>query len=294
MERRSDTGHAGSSSERRGSQTDTGLVGIAIHPDFNKNGQVFVAYTARASDGTFVNRVVRFRELNDVLDQPAVLLEDKAVSAPHRAARIRFGPDGKLYVAFAADAATAQDPTAYGGKILRLNVDGTTPRDNPSYSPILPDDIGVPLAFGWQPATSSRWQIDRDWSNREMLMASRTSGGARSLATTIAPAIDPSGAAFYGSRAITGFNGDLFISALAGRQIQRVRFDPANPAHVVATESVVGSAFGRIGDIAAAQDGTLYFCTSNRGSIESVASDGDDRLARIIDQRVKDPLVKMK
>ena len=210
------------------SQTDTGLVGIAIHPDFNKNGQVFVAYTARASDGTFVNRVVRFRELNDVLDQPAVLLEDTAVSAPHRAARIRFGPDGKLYVAFAADAATAQDPTAYGGKILRLNVDGTTPRDNPSYSPILPDDIGVPLAFGWQPATSSRWQIDRDWSNREMLMASRTSGGARSLATTIAPAIDPSGAAFYGSRAITGFNGDLFISALAGRQIQRVRFDTSN------------------------------------------------------------------
>ena len=275
-------------------RTDTGLLGIAIDPDFTKNGLVVLAYTARASDGRFINRVVRFRELNDVLDQPAVLLEDVATSAPQRAARIRFGPDGKMYVAFAADVATAQDPSVYGGKILRLNPDGTTPRDNPSYSPILADDTGVPLAFGWQPATSSRWQVDRDWSNRETLIAARASGDARPLATMIAPAIDPSGAVFYGSRVIASFTGDLFISALGGRQIQRVRFDPSNPTRVVATESLIGSAFGRIGDITAAPDGAMYFCTSNRAAIDGVKSDGDDRLARIIAQRFKDPLVKVK
>jgi aldose sugar dehydrogenase len=275
--------------------SDTGLLGIAIHPEFAKNSQVYVAYMARAGDDRIINRIVRFRELADTLGQAAVVLEDVAASAPQRAPRIQFGPDGKMYVAFPVDAATAKDPATYVGKILRLNDDGTTPRDNPGYSPILTDAEGVPLAFSWQPATGTRWQIDRDWTDQEMLLAPRRQGDQRRVVGThISPAIDPSGASFYDSRAIGAFSGDLFISALAGRQIQRVRFDPTDPARVVATEPLLTGTFGRIGDIVAGPDGALYFCTSNRGLTDQPASGDDDRLVRIAPMRVKETISKVK
>jgi aldose sugar dehydrogenase len=260
---------------------DCGLIAIAVHPDFADNREVYVAYTSRAADDAFINRVVRFRELNDALGQGAILLEDRAPSLPRRAPRIRFGPDGKLYIAFPGDAVAAQDSASYTGKILRLNDDGTTPRDNPGYSPILSDEAGVPLAFGWQPATGTRWQIDRDWSNRELLIAPRTATDRRVLATSITPVIDPSGVAFYHSRTIAEFTGNLFISALEGRQIVRVRFDSSNPTQVAATEPLLKDVFGRIGDIVGGADGGLYFSTSNRSANGGSTVD-DDRLIRIV------------
>jgi glucose/arabinose dehydrogenase len=271
---------------------DVGLLGIATHPEFADNGEVYVAYTARMGDDTFTNRVVRFRELNDTLGQPMVLLEDRADAAPPRAPRIRFGPDGKLYVAFPAERAAAENSAAYAGKILRLNDDGTTPRDNAGYTPILPNDNGVPLAFSWQPQTNARWQIDRDSRNDEMLISSRVAG-RRMLATQISPSIDPSGAAFYHNGAIAGFTGDLFISALGGRQIERVRFDTGDPSHVVSTEPLLDHIFGRISDIVEGPDGAMYFVTSNRSMGDS--SSDDDRLIRIVaSSRKKDAGSKIK
>jgi glucose/arabinose dehydrogenase len=262
--------------------SDTGLVGIAIHPDFARNGQVYLAYTARADDGKFINRVVRFRDVADTLGEAAVLLEDATSAVPLRAPHIRFGPDGKMYVAFPSDAATARDSAGYSGKILRLNDDGTTPRDNPGYSPILADDKGVPIVFGWQPTTSTRWQLDRDWTDEEVLFAPRATGDRRRLMPTpISPAIDPSGASFYAARAIAGFTGDLFISALDGRQIHRIRFDSTDQLDVVSSEPLLQGIFGRIGDIVEGADGALYFATSNR-SVMSQSTNDDDRLLRIV------------
>ncbi len=72
---------------------DVGLIGIAAHPDYPRNGYVFVAYTAQNRDASIVNRMVRFRALNNVLGESAVLLEDRVLSAPPRMPRVRVGPD---------------------------------------------------------------------------------------------------------------------------------------------------------------------------------------------------------
>jgi aldose sugar dehydrogenase len=267
--------------------SEVGLIGIAVDPDFAQNGQVFLAYAARSADGGIVNRIVRFREVNDIFGEAAVILEDIATSAPQRTPRIGFGPDKKLYVAFPVDASARQDPASYGGKILRLNDDGTTPRDNARSSPILSDGQEVPFAFAWQPATAQLWQVDRDRNHREILTRLGAASARVAAAVYVDPASDPSGAAFYVASAIPAFTGNLFVSALDGQRLQRVRFDPANHVQVVATESLLDRAFGRISDIAAGADGALYFCTSNRGG-SGPADAKDDRLARIVPFRDKD------
>src|SRR5207248_3277612 len=113
-------------------------------------------------------------------------------------------------------ASAAQARATYLGKLLRIEADGTTPRDNPGYSPILADENGVPAAFGWHPATGERWQVEREWSDRESLFVVGAGAARRAPATYFSPTIDPSGAAFYTSRALGAFTGDLFVSALRG------------------------------------------------------------------------------
>jgi glucose/arabinose dehydrogenase len=272
---------------------DVGLIGIALDPDFGRNGEVFVAYSARAAGGTFVQRVVRYREVGNAFAQAAVIVEDATNSSPARTPRIAFGPDATMYVAFPADAAEAQASASYLGKLLRINADGTTPRDNPGSTPILADETGVPAAFGWHPATGERWQIDRDWADRETLAVIRAGSDRRTPATFFKPAIDPSGAAFYPGRAIDGFTGDFFVSALRGEQILRVRIDRANPTRIVATEPLLYRTFGRIGDVVAGPNGVLYFCTANRAGVGQTIAD-DDRLLRIVPTAGRDITVKVK
>jgi glucose/arabinose dehydrogenase len=260
---------------------DVGLLGLALDPDFSKTGRVYLAYTARSVDGTLTNRVVRFREVNNILGQAAAILSDPVAVSPRRTPRIRFGADGKLYVVFPGDPAAARDPASYVGKILRLNDDGTIPRDNPRYSPIISGDQAEPFAFDWQPATGQLWQVEHDWSDRETVTRLDASGESRSPALSFNPAIDPSAASFYGGSSIAGFSGDLFVAALNGRHVERVRFDPSDPGRVSTTERLLDGEFGRIGDIVAGSDGALYLCTSNRGAMDGQPAAADDRLLRI-------------
>ena len=88
-----------------------GLLGIAVHPDFASNHFVYLAYTARLAGGSRETRVVRYREVGNTLGEPAVILDRVAAADIHDGARVRFGPDRKLYVTMGDTAAppTAQD-----------------------------------------------------------------------------------------------------------------------------------------------------------------------------------------
>ncbi|WP_082566789.1 PQQ-dependent sugar dehydrogenase [Arthrobacter sp. Soil764] len=110
-----------------------GLLGLALSPHFDEDHLLYAYLTARED-----NRVVRLTVQGDAdgslaLGQPQVVLSGIPKASTHNGGRIRFGPDGFLYVGTgdAQRREQPQDPRALGGKILRLTPDGSPAPGNP-------------------------------------------------------------------------------------------------------------------------------------------------------------------
>ncbi|MEO1054105.1 MAG: PQQ-dependent sugar dehydrogenase [Bacteroidota bacterium] len=128
---------------------ERGLSGLAFHPDYEINNWFYVYYTV---PGANRNRISRFTSNGDaaIPTSEEVLLElDPLGGAIHNAGAMKFGADGKLYVAVGDGALpeNAANLTTLLGKILRLNDDGTPPEDNPYFN-ILTGDLRSIYARG--------------------------------------------------------------------------------------------------------------------------------------------------
>lgn len=113
-------------------KSESGLMGLALHPKFAENHLLYLAYAYDASGGTAV-RVVRYRETGTALADRMVLIEGIPAAQFHAGTRLRFGPDGMLYITTgdAGQRELAQKLDSLAGKTLRLKDDGTIPADNP-------------------------------------------------------------------------------------------------------------------------------------------------------------------
>ncbi len=111
---------------------ERGLLGVTPHPDFASNGFIYVYYTTL--QGGSHNRISRFTVTGNTAGSEVVLADLSPLNAHlHNAGALRFGIDGKLYVAVGDNfvGAHAQNLNSVFGKILRFNDDGTIPSDNP-------------------------------------------------------------------------------------------------------------------------------------------------------------------
>jgi glucose/arabinose dehydrogenase len=117
--------------------SEHGLLGIALDPAFATNHFFYVYYTAKTP--VLHNRVSRFiaGESADPASEVVVFELDELHGELgwHQGGNLRFGPDGKLYIAVGDDrnGANAQTTDNLFGKILRINSDGSIPTDNPFY-----------------------------------------------------------------------------------------------------------------------------------------------------------------
>lgn len=132
------------------SNSERGLLGLAAHPAYYANGQVFV-YSTRNANGTCLNRVSRFTLRDGELDvaSEVVLLDGiSSVNGNHNGGDLDVGSDGFLYVAVgdagrdprgdsgsAGSNDAAQDLSLLNGKILRLTLDGAPAPGNPIGGP---------------------------------------------------------------------------------------------------------------------------------------------------------------
>ncbi|WP_102028574.1 PQQ-dependent sugar dehydrogenase [Salirhabdus sp. Marseille-P4669] len=109
-----------------------GLLGFLLKPDFESSREAF-AYHTYQEEGQILNRVITLKLTNGEWVEEAVLLEGIPGGRIHNGGRLKIGPDNKLYVTAgdAGEAELAQDTNSLAGKILRLNVDGSIPSDNP-------------------------------------------------------------------------------------------------------------------------------------------------------------------
>ncbi len=274
--------------------SESGLLGITLHPDFGSNHFVYIVYTARA-DGRTVNRLARYREVNNTLAERAVLFDNIPAAPVHNGSRVKFGPDGFLYLTMgdAAAASLAQDLGSYAGKIFRIREDGTSAPGNPFSSPIFSYGHRNPQGIDFHPLTSELWETEHgptgfDEVNRiraganygwpEITGAESRAGMERPV-LFYTPSIAPSGMAFYRGTRIPAFTNNLFFGTLAGTHLHRVRLNAAG-TEVVGEERLLERVYGRIRDVVSGPDGFLYFSTSNRDGRGTPAAD-DDRIFRI-------------
>jgi len=114
---------------------ERGLSGIAVHPEFDENGWVYVFYTVPESN---FNRVSRIKANGDLAipDSEEVLLEiDPLSGSVHNGGALVFDSNHLLYISVGdgAQGLNSQDLNSLNGKVLRINDDGTIPEDNPYF-----------------------------------------------------------------------------------------------------------------------------------------------------------------
>ncbi|HLG18171.1 MAG TPA: PQQ-dependent sugar dehydrogenase [Blastocatellia bacterium] len=285
------------------SEGENGLMGLALHPQFQSNHLLYVAYTY--GEGNRV-RVVRFRETKTALADRNVIIEDIPAATIHAGCRLRFGPDGKLYITTgdAARREQAQRLDSLGGKILRLNDDGTIPTDNPfvnqqrARGEIWSYGHRNPQGLDWQPRTNLMFDTEHGPSGFDgpgggdeinivekgknygwpVIHHQQTKEGMESPLLEYTPSVAPASGMFYRGSAFAEFRGNFFFGCLRGRALVRVVLDGRK---VVSQERLIDQSFGRIREVAEGPDGAIYFSTSNRDGRGRPAAD-DDRIIRLV------------
>ena len=274
---------------------EAGVLGLALDPDFAQNRFVYLHYTA-SIPGNAVNRIVRYREVNSRLGERVVLLDNIPAGNIHDGGRLHFGPDGLLY-ASAGDASIpdfAQDVSSLGGKILRLNRDGSSAAGNRFSSPVYTYGHRNPQGFDWHPATGDLWAVEHGQVGNDEVNSIRTGlnfgwpriegagtlPGMETPAAFYNPAIAPSGASFYRGQRLPQFANNLFVATLRGMALLRLTVDNAS-RRVTSEERLLEGTYGRLRDVISGPDGYLYFCTNNRDGRGTPMS-GDDRVLRIV------------
>ncbi|MGH6824297.1 PQQ-dependent sugar dehydrogenase [Methyloceanibacter sp.] len=267
-----------------------GLLDVAIDPGFKSNGLVYLSYS-EPGEGGASTAVARGKLGESGLDDVEVIFrqEPKVGGGNHFGSRLVFAPDGTLFVTLGErfTFAPAQDLSNDLGKIVRINPDGSVPKDNPfvgrkdarpeiwSYGHRNPqgaainpetgrlwetelgprggDELNIPQAgknYGW-PVVS--------WGNHYTGQDIPKPPTHPEFADAIDhwnPVISPSGITFYTRDAIPGWKGNLLIGALSGQAIVRLTLDGEK---VVAEERIpMGT---RIRDVVQGPDGAVYALT---------------------------------
>ncbi len=265
-----------------------GLLGVAVSPDYREDRYVYAYYTTERD-----NRVVRFR----LGEKPEPILTGIPVNSYHDGGRIRFGPDGMLYVSTgdAGDPANSQDKSSLGGKILRIEPDGSVPADNPF--------PGSPVySYGHRNVEGLAWdaqgrmyasEFGQDtWDEVNRIEAGKNYGwpevegkggeerGYVDPITVWPPSeASPSGAEIMVGGGIPQWEGDIFVAALRGEGLWHLELN--GRGEIVGREKLLDGEVGRVRNVAQAPDGSLWVSTSNRDSYGSPVSEQDDRILRL-------------
>lgn len=263
-----------------------GLLGLAVSPSFEEDRTVF-AYVSSLP----TNRVVALI-LSERLDSFAfdrVVLDGIGTANRHHGGRLRFGPDGHLWIGTgdAFDPPRAQDRTSLNGKVLRINPDGSIPEDNPHGTPVFsighrnvqgldfgPDGTLYASELGWN-----------DWDELNVVRAGANYGwpmsegpdgelGVPPIYALRPSEASPSGIAYAGAA--------IWMGTLHGQRLWRL---PVRNGEVAGEpEAYFNEEYGRMRAVELAPDGSLWIVTSNTDGATlggTPPRGGDDRILRL-------------
>lgn len=273
-----------------------GLLGLLLHPDFADNRLFYLYVTVEIADDVAINRILRYNLApdNQSVSFDRVILDNIPAGYHHHGGRMKIGPDGKLYVGVGAfEALNAQKPDSLAGKLLRMNLDGSIPDDNPDptsyvyisgirntqgydwfdddYLLIMDHgptalDAGVPLLIGYDEFNVARAGDNLGWPEI---------WGCDSAAALSEPvlsweySVPPSGAVYYQGDAIPAWKGSFIFSSLGffgdtnAEHLQRIELNPDNPYDIRSRHVYLQNQYGRLRSLSMDAQGQLYVMTSN-------------------------------
>jgi len=254
-----------------------GLLDMALAPDFARSHFVYVVYTTNGRDG-LEKTVTRYREVSNALGEPAVLVSGIPAAIEPDSAALTFGPDGKLFVLTGqpADARVAQ-PDLAEGQLLRLNPDGTTPSDNPAFSPIVRRLVRRPISVVWTDDSETLLLVqgdDRDVGRgRESDRSVVWRDGDRLV---VSP--PPASAAICPNAAVPEFRTDVFVTEPESLGLLRLPSAQVAEPGPVPVEPLFAGQLGPVAVVACSPAGDLYVATRHLQAPPSLP----DRILRII------------
>lgn len=277
------------------SQGEGGLMGIALDPNFSQNHFLYVM-SSYSEGNKIYNRVIKLVEKNNKASIDQILLDRIPGGQIHNGGRIKIGPDKKLYITTgdAGNPDLAQDITSLAGKILRIELDGSIPSDNPfSNSPIYSLGHRNPQGLAWNsnnmlyssehgqsahdeiniinPGSNYGWPIVQgDEESSEILV---TKPLVQSQEDTWAP----SGIAVVNQGT---WKDNLLVATLRGHQLLNISLNKDGTL-VKSIESYLKNEYGRLREVVYGKDGSIYISTSNRDG-RGNPDLSDDKIIRLI------------
>ncbi|PLR79033.1 quinoprotein glucose dehydrogenase [Bacillus sp. V3-13] len=260
--------------------SEAGLLGFVLAPDFKETNRAFAYYTYEDESGQF-NRIIELVLTDDQWSEQKVLLDKIPSGQYHHGGRLKIGPDGKLYATTgdATQPEIAQDLESLGGKILRINLDGSVPNDNPfSGSYVYSYGHRNPQGLAWSEAgtlyASEHGPSAHDEINR--IEAGLNYGWPEIVGDETEPDMEtplfqsgndtwaPSGIAFY--------KGRLFVATLRGNAVRQFDLEQNTTSEFI-------SGLGRIRDVF--MDGTTLYFVSNNTDGRGTPDEDDDKLYKV-------------
>ena len=284
---------------RVSANTERGLLGLALDPSFATNGFVYLYYSYRGAGTSTLNRLVRMRDSGGFGVEETVLMEGIPGNEQHDGGRLKFGPDGKLYLTVGDGEvdARAQDNGSPNGKVLRFEPDGSPASGNPfGGSPVWSFGHRNPQGIAWHPDTGALYETEHGPSGvfplccqDEVNLIERgknygwpvVTGQPRDarfqdplLWSGRTDTWAPSGATFLTHPG--PLRGSFLFATLRGQHLHRVVFG-ADGRTVLFEERLLQNQFGRLRDVFELPSGQLLVLTSNRDA-RGAPVPADDRM----------------
>jgi glucose/arabinose dehydrogenase len=270
-------------------QGEGGLLGLALDPEFRRNGFVYLYFTRGSS-----MRLERWRLTRGRLVRQRSLVSGIRAGQVHDSGRIAFGPDRRLYVATgdAGQPTLAQDPSSLNGKFLSLTAGQY--RGRGGRPQIVSRGHRNPQGFDWQPGSGRLIATEHGPTGFDgpegfdeineivpggnygwpLVIGTGHPGFVDPLVLYRSP-VAPSGATFI-HRKGSAWSGNYLFACLRGQELHRLVF---SGGRVVGDHVLLDQRWGRLRTVVEGPRGYVYVLTSNRDG-RGRPRQGDDKVLR--------------
>lgn len=268
-----------------------GLLGMVLHPSFTTTPHVFVAYNYNS--GGYKEKIVRYTYNGTALINPVTILDNIPAASVHNGCRLVITPDLKLYITTgdASNTSTPQNISSLNGKVLRLNLDGSIPADNPvtgnpywsighrnAQGLVFANDILYASEHGLstddeiniiEKGRNYGWPNVRGLCNETAEQSFCTASNVKEPIKLWTPTTAVSGMDYYSNNLIPQWKNSLLVVALKDARLYQLKLSTGYNT-ITETNEYYVSKYGRMRDVCISPAGKVYICTSNGGNSDKV------------------------